>query len=40
MKYLSLKLGTCPKCHYVVGQSLFDYKYLIYKCTKCNNIHV
>ena len=42
IKYANIKLGKCPRCKYTVKQTLFDYNYAIYKCTKCGskeNLH-
>lgn len=38
-KFIGIVLSTCPKCQLRVEQTLFDYKNLLYKCSKCNNIH-
>lgn len=37
--YSSAKVSQCPRCKNVTKQTLFDYCNLIYKCTKCGNIH-
>lgn len=29
----------CPRCRELVNHKLIDYKNLIYKCTKCGNVH-
>ena len=39
MKYTKIKMCECPRCKCTTKQILFDYKYMIYKCSKCNNIH-
>ena len=39
LKYAKVKLGKCPRCQCTVKQTLLDYNYAIYKCTKCGNIH-
>lgn len=38
--YPSTKVIKCPRCRQTVKHTLFDYKYAIYKCTQCGNIHV
>lgn len=39
-KFSGFKLYTCPKCKFYSKHTIFNYTYGIYKCTKCNNIHV
>ena len=38
--YSAVKVMKCPRCRQVTKHKLYDYKYLIYKCTQCNNIHI
>ena len=38
-KYVSTKIAKCPRCKLSTKQNLFDYERIIYKCTKCGNIH-
>lgn len=38
-KYTPTKLSKCPKCKQLARQDLFNYNYVIYKCSKCGNIH-
>lgn len=40
MKFISTKMANCPKCKQYVKQVLFDYVNGIYRCTKCNNLHI
>lgn len=37
--YAPVKVAQCPRCRFSVKQELFDYDNVIYKCTKCGNIH-
>lgn len=37
--YVPAKVAKCPRCKFSVKQDLFDYDKVIYKCTKCGNIH-
>nr|DAH58504.1 MAG TPA: hypothetical protein [Bacteriophage sp.] len=39
-KFPTYKICTCPRCRVKSCQIIFDYKYGIYKCTKCGNIHI
>lgn len=34
------KVSICPRCKIKTKQFVFDYNYNLYKCSKCNNIHV
>lgn len=38
--YTATKTMLCPRCRLTSKHTLFDFKYAIYKCTKCGNIHV
>lgn len=38
--YQATKTMKCLRCRLVSKHKLVDYKYAIYKCEKCGNIHV
>lgn len=39
-KYNTTKVMKCPRCRITSKHTLVDFKYAIYKCTQCGNIHV
>ena len=39
IRYTRITICKCPKCQYIAKQVLFNYRYNIYKCSKCNNIY-
>lgn len=38
--YPITKIMTCPRCKRICKHILYDYKYTIYKCKNCGNLHI